>query len=619
MLTYLEDQTTTNYDLNIDIPGSIDFKLLSVLDSDDNIFYYTNGETGESSLLLDLSQQNKADGYLGFNDHLTIPLNNNYNVQNLIRFNELVDDPNDVNLMTERVLFDIDRVLNDTTDHDNSNLMRSIEIKDKNGNTFIKSSLRDIAALALPIYKGEITNQIAVLNSYNKLLTSNDNTFSINNYNNSSENITGRKYVGVKNLTITPSLINLSTNSSTTIQEYNQNNNTNYIGFSSVTIPPPTYTSCSLLIPTQTTNENMNENNKLILDDWEVYTQNNLNNIWKVFNTNNNEGISSFWYDNQYLNINYTGDSNPPSVNKIVYTYNGINDSRYYTRYHIVLIASYDNVNWDTLIDLNFTENGPFGENGDRNYFNENSNQIEIPFENYHGYNYYKFKEMEGYGYEDGNKFNYFNLCNCIKENQSGINNYNGYTSSNPIQINSTGTGTITIPNGYTGFGNIFYNVNINPPKITSTITSNGYYKFNNNWNGLVSGNSYDYNLNVNVNNKINITNFKLGLSNTVIYLSNLTKTTSAISINVPPNYCLLTIKKYYGYITNFFVNKNNNNFQFPIAENSHYILINNSDNYNYVILRNGNNNIISIYDKDDDFFSTTINLQSEYFNIDID
>lgn len=41
------------------------------------------------------------------------------------------------------------------------------------------------------------------------------------------------------------------------------------------------------------------------------------------------------------------------------------------------------------------------------------------------------------------------------------INNYSGYTSSNPLVINQSGTGSITIPSGYTGLDTIYYNITV--------------------------------------------------------------------------------------------------------------------------------------------------------------
>lgn len=257
------------------------------------------------------------------------------------------------------------------------------------------------------------------------------------------------------------------------ISDYNQNNNTNYLGVKSIVLTAPEYTACDLLIPTQSTNENMDQNNHLITSQWDIYTQNGTSTLWKLFDPTNTDGVTSCWYDNQYLNLHFTGTGTPLVPNKLIYKYLGINDSRY-QHYHIVLTASDDNVNWTTLFDLNFADIG------DREYFNENSNQIEIPLQNYHAYYYYQFKEMDGYGYEGRNQFNYWNLLNCHSEQETPttINNYNGYTVSSPFQINSTGTGTISIPNGYTGLGNVNYNVNV--PQFTIqnlNITSQGIYE----------------------------------------------------------------------------------------------------------------------------------------------
>lgn len=248
------------------------------------------------------------------------------------------------------------------------------------------------------------------------------------------------------------------------ISDYNQNNNTNYLGVKSIVLTAPEYTVCDLLIPTQTTNENMDQNNHLTTNQWDVYTQNGTSTLWKLFDPTNTDYVTSCWYDNQYLNLHFTGTGTPLVPNKLIYKYVHIgpnDDNNRWHRYHIVLSASDNNVDWNTLLDIDFDEDPTIG---DREYYNENSNQIEIPIENYHGYTYYQFKTMTWDGGAD-NGFTYWNLLNCHSEQETPttINNYDEYTVSSPFQINSNGTGTISIPNGYTGLGNIHYNVNITP------------------------------------------------------------------------------------------------------------------------------------------------------------
>lgn len=46
-----------------------------------------------------------------------------------------------------------------------------------------------------------------------------------------------------------------------------------------------------------------------------------------------------------------------------------------------------------------------------------------------------------------------------------------------------------------------YIRVNIPPPTISSTISTNGYYKFNTNWNGLIEGTEQDYELDIQVPN----------------------------------------------------------------------------------------------------------------------
>lgn len=245
------------------------------------------------------------------------------------------------------------------------------------------------------------------------------------------------------------------------ISDYNQNNNTNYLGVKSIVLTAPEYTACDLLIPTQTTNENMDQNNHLITSQWDVYTQNGTSNLWQLFNPTNTDYVTSCWYDNQYLNLHFIGTGTPLVPNKLIYKYNKIgpnDDNNRWHRYHIVLLGSDNNVDWTTLLDIDFDEDPTIG---DREYYNENANQIEIPINNYHGYIYYQFKTMTWDNWD--NQFNYWNLLNCHpqQETPTTINNYEEYTVSSPFQINSTGTGTISIPQGYTGLGNVNYNVNV--------------------------------------------------------------------------------------------------------------------------------------------------------------
>lgn len=254
------------------------------------------------------------------------------------------------------------------------------------------------------------------------------------------------------------------------ISDYNQNNNTNYLGVKSIVLTAPEYTACDLLIPTQSTNENMDQNNHLITSQWDIYTQNGTSTLWKLFDPTNTDNVTSCWYDNQYLNLHFTGTGTPLVPNKLIYKYHNIgpnDDNNRWHRYHIVLLGSDNNVDWTTLLDIDFDEDPTVG---DRQYYNENSNQIEIPIENYHTYTYYQFKTMTWDGYD--NQFTYWNLLNCHSEQETPttINNYNEYTPSHPLQINSTGTGTISIPNGYTGLGNVNYNVRINPKKLIKSI-----------------------------------------------------------------------------------------------------------------------------------------------------
>lgn len=204
---YLEDQTTTDYDLNINIPNAS--QLTSQVTSG-NVFYNVNQTTGEAAISLELSPEDVQNGVVGFNNNIVIPLNNQYDVNNLVRFNELVQDPNDPDVMIENVTFNVNEITNDTTDPVNPTpdppvnpLMRSV--KNAKGETIIKRALGDTPALALPIYQGTMSNRIAVLQNHTiNIDPATTTTFSIQEYNNSMDNTSGKQFVGVRNLTIVP-------------------------------------------------------------------------------------------------------------------------------------------------------------------------------------------------------------------------------------------------------------------------------------------------------------------------------------------------------------------------------------------------------------------------------
>lgn len=153
-------------------------------------------------LVLELTQDDINNGYTGFANNVVIPLNNDFESPNLIRNNEIVEDENDPNTLIETVSFYTDGVYNDTSDVvPNENLR-------KRGFDDMEIDKRDVSSV-LPIYKGQIVNELAVLKEKNILLSSDEQSFNINNYNSSIENVYGKNFIGVRNVNITP---NLATN-----------------------------------------------------------------------------------------------------------------------------------------------------------------------------------------------------------------------------------------------------------------------------------------------------------------------------------------------------------------------------------------------------------------------
>lgn len=278
------------------------------------------------------------------------------------------------------------------------------------------------------------------------------------------------------------------------ILDYNQENNTDYVGVKSIQLTPPEYISCQQLIPSQTSNENMNENRQLIIDNWTISINNNISNLWQLFNPNNTELISALRYNNETLNI-YNNSSTPPIANKLIYRYNQIRnyDSDYrYHKYQIVFSGSMDQANWNDIVNMDFSQISSY----DVDYYDQTSNTIQIPFINDINYSYYRVYTLN---WDTGNNgLSYWNIFNCQDATPTPtINNYNEYTSEHPLTINTNGTGVISIPNGYTGLGNVNYEVDVPPPTITEPVTSNGYYKFEG--NTLIPGTEQDYNLYINI------------------------------------------------------------------------------------------------------------------------
>lgn len=298
---YLEDQTSLDYDLNINIPNAS--QLTSQVTSG-NVFYNVNQTTGEAAISLELSPEDVQNGVVGFNNNIVIPLNNQYDVNNLVRFNELVQDPNDPDVMIENVTFNVNEITNDTTDPVNPTpeppvnpLMRSV--KNSKGETIIKRALGDTPALALPIYQGTMSNRIAVLQNHTiNIDPSTTTTFSIQEYNSSMDNTSGKQFVGVRNLTIVP-------DQSSTLEDKVINYSgywvpttitptDGYSGIQSVTFNNEAVitTSENILTTNEMTASNntlVNGINTLVYNGFEITNSLNWNDLYKLFDNRNDE------------------------------------------------------------------------------------------------------------------------------------------------------------------------------------------------------------------------------------------------------------------------------------------------------------------------------------------
>ena len=403
------------------------------------------------------------------------------------------------------------------------------------------------------------------------------------------------------------------------ISDYNQNNNTNYLGVKSIVLTAPEYTACDIFIPTQTTNENMDQNNHLITSQWDVYTQNGTSNIWQLFDPTNTDMVTSCWYDNQYLNVHFTGTGTPLIPNKLIYKYNNLGfngDNNRYHRYHIVLIASDDNVDWTTLLDIDFDEDPTIG---DREYYNENANQIEIPINNYHGYSYYQFKTMTWDGYY--NQFTYWNLLNCHSEQETPttINNYDGYTVSSPFQINSTGTGTISIPNGYTGLGNVNYNVNVPTVNNYTGYTASSPLEINfSNIGEITIPNGYTGLGNINYKiNKLKI--YKLYAGSYFFTKDFDSVTSNNTSIFLPAKNLLVEIEPVTNNTYGFYCIKNKNDYGISYKLTSIHSRYKICGNYDFATFYDTSDNIIlQMHDEyTNDSYATGFTLSKKLFDID--
>lgn len=157
------------------------------------------------------------------------------------------------------------------------------------------------------------------------------------------------------------------------------------------------------------------------------------------------------------------------------------------------------------------------------------------------------------------------------------------------------------------------------PPTITTDIISNGYYKFNDNWNGLVSGTSSDYNLNISVNSKINISSFSLKSDgSSPIKINTLNKASSQTSLSINANNVLICFSEYNDYYRiKIFKNKSSSTSSSTVYANDRYY-IETSGYFTLLYLEDENNNKISCNDDDgnNNTYTQFIKLYKDKFNL---
>lgn len=464
---YLEDQTTTDYDININIPNASN--LTSQVTSG-NVFYNVNQTTGDASISLELSPEDVQNGVVGFNNNIVIPLNNQYDVNNLVRFNELTQDPNDPDIMIENVTFNVNEITNDTTDPVNPTpdppvnpLMRSV--KNAKGETIIKRALGDTPALALPIYQGTMSNRIAVLQNHTINVNPNTTTtFSIQEYNSSMDNTSGKQFVGVRNLTIVPDqsistledkVINYSGYwVPTTITP-----DVGYGGIQSVTFNNEAVitTSENILTTNGMTSSNntlVNGINTLVYNDFEITNSLNWNDLYLLFDNKDDSQYRSYLDHTNVSSVYLTVKCPYPLIlNRInareIHSQNS-NVNLIFTVY-----GGFDGINWTEI----FTQTDaitPVHSNPDYKFYN-----------NYVKYTYYKID------------FTFSNTIDIffIRELFMYTDIHANFPVENPVldfgfskTITENGQYQLEIPQNFDGIGSGIININV-PRSIIPTVT----------------------------------------------------------------------------------------------------------------------------------------------------
>lgn len=158
------------------------------------------------------------------------------------------------------------------------------------------------------------------------------------------------------------------------------------------------------------------------------------------------------------------------------------------------------------------------------------------------------------------------------------------------------------------------FNVNIDPPTITSPVTSNGYYKFDG--NTLNPGTSSDYNLNVSVTTNPKI-NFKyISISGSTNYV--IKDLSIATDIVLPGNSSAISI--FYDISSQYYrINYNYNNKSSSVTKSSsysrYYIIIN--DYASQIVFKDENGNIIyRLHNITYDTLNLSLELYKTNFNL---
>lgn len=153
-------------------------------------------------------------------------------------------------------------------------------------------------------------------------------------------------------------------------------------------------------------------------------------------------------------------------------------------------------------------------------------------------------------------------------------------------------------------------NIDIPPPTITTPIENNGYYKFNG--NNLINGTSSDYNLNVQVNSQIIISQIYVnslnitGGSNPPYWTFYNSQTT--INIDNTNKDCLIITKNYYNYFIQTYYDINSE--QITVSANS-WVYLSNINNRSFNFMDNNNKIILTTSDNiigDSTYTSFSIN-----------